>query len=65
MNEHNNLFYKLLDEFEKITGIPMLLNTSLNDNGKPIAGQPGDALSLMENSELDKLIIGNTIVKYE
>tara|TARA_Y100001938_G_C8074054_1_gene424896 strand:- start:1092 stop:2111 length:1020 start_codon:yes stop_codon:yes gene_type:complete len=65
VNEHNNLFYKLLDEFEKITGIPMLLNTSLNDNGKPIAGQPGDALSLMENSELDKLIIGNTIVKYE
>lgn len=65
VNEHHNLFYKLLDEFEKITGIPMLLNTSLNDNGKPIAGQPSDALNLMKKSNLDKLIIGNTVVKYE
>ena len=43
----------------------MLLNTSLNDNGKPIAGEPADAISLLKNSYLDKLIIGNTIAKYE
>lgn len=59
------LFYQLLDEFEKLTGLPMLLNTSLNDNGKPIAGEPADAIALLKNSSLDKLIIGNTIAKYE
>jgi len=41
----------------------MLLNTSLNDNGKPIAGKPGDAIALLKNSELDQLVIGNTTLK--
>jgi len=58
-----NLFYKLLDEFEKITGLPMLLNTSLNDNGKPIAGHPNDALNLLNNSNLDLLVVGDNIIR--
>ena len=65
VDKNHTLFYQLLDEFEKLTGLPMLLNTSLNDNGKPIAGEPADAISLLKNSYLDKLIIGNTIAKYE
>ena len=56
-------FYKLLDEFESLTGLPMLLNTSLNDNGKPMAGEPSHALNLFENSGLDILVIGNSVVK--
>ena len=56
-------FWCLINEFEKLTGLPMLLNTSLNDNGKPIAGTPGDALNLFKNSELDILVVGNEIVK--
>jgi len=56
-------FYMLLTEFEKLTGLPMLLNTSLNDNGKPIAGKPSDALDLLKHSELDSLVIGNNIIK--
>ena len=56
-------FYQLLDEFEKLTGLPMLLNTSLNDNGKPIAGKPDDAIQLLKNSELDKLIVGDEVIK--
>jgi|TARA_R100000149_G_C5876699_1_gene140607 carbamoyltransferase len=56
-------FYQLLDEFEKLTGLPMLLNTSLNDNGKPIAGKPDDAIQLLKNSELDKLIVGNEVIE--
>ena len=37
----------------------MLLNTSLNDNGKPIAGKPADALELMKNSDIDSMVIGD------
>ena len=63
VNQNKTMFYSLIKEFKKLTGIPMLLNTSLNDNGKPIAGKPEDALNLLNNSELDKLIIGDTVYK--
>ena len=52
-------YNELINEFEKITGLPMLLNTSLNDNGKPIAGKPEDALKLFENSQIDSIVIGD------
>jgi len=61
-NKHM-FFYKLLDKFQGKTGIPMLLNTSLNDNGKPIAGCPKDAMNLFKNTDLDILVIGNEIIK--
>jgi len=57
------IYYQLLEEFKNITGLPMLLNTSLNDNGKPIAGKPSDAVALLNNSEMDNLVIGNKIWK--
>jgi carbamoyltransferase len=63
VNQNKTMFYSLIKEFKKLTGIPMLLNTSLNDNGKPIAGKPEDALNLLNNSELDKLIIGDIVYK--
>ena len=56
-------YNELLSEFEKLTGLPMLLNTSLNDNGKPIAGKPEDALSLLKNSKIDLMVIGNDTYK--
>ena len=52
----------MISEFEKLTGIPMLLNTSLNNNGKPIAGVPQDAMDLFNNSEMDTLIVGNHVM---
>jgi len=63
VNKNNNYFNQLLYEFNKLTGIPMLINTSLNVNGKPIASKPIDALELFENSDIDYLIIGNEIYK--
>ena len=62
VKQSNKFFYELLDEFEKITGLPMLLNTSLNDNGKPIAGKPDDAIQLLNNSELDNVVIGDDTI---
>ena len=61
VKSQHTYFYNLIDEFENITGIPMLLNTSLNDNGKPIAGSPNDAINLLKNSNLDILVVGDNI----
>jgi carbamoyltransferase len=59
--EQNSLFYSLLDKFEQIKGIPVLLNTSLNLGGKPIAGNPSDAIELFNTTEMDVLCVGNRI----
>ena len=63
VNKSHEIFYKLLDEFHKISGIPMLINTSLNINGKPIAGKPIEALELFNNSQMNSVIIGNEVYK--
>jgi carbamoyltransferase len=54
-------YYSLIQEFENLTGIPMLLNTSLNNGGKPICGSPNEALELFNSSDLDVLVIGDII----
>ena len=54
-------YYTLLQEYEKLTGAPVLLNTSLNKGGKPIAGRIGDALGLYYESGLDSIVIGDEI----
>ena len=57
----NPIFRKLLDEFNRITGCPILLNTSLNIAGKPIAGYPETAIELLKNTSLNCAVIGNNI----
>lgn len=52
-------FYKTLKEFEKLSGYPIVLNTSFNIRGKPIVNSPNDALSMFYSSGLDCLAIGN------
>ena len=58
----NEGFYKLLKEFEKITSIPVLLNTSFNDNGEPIIETPKDAMKMFCKSQLDYLVIEDYII---
>jgi len=55
-------YYNLIDSFHRKTGIPLLLNTSLNVDGKPIAGYPEDAKTLFEKSELDMLVVGDEVM---
>jgi carbamoyltransferase len=57
----NPAFYDLISEFYKLTGIPMLLNTSLNAGGKPISGHPDWSLEILKNSEMDMICIGNKV----
>jgi len=61
--EHNEMFYKIIKEFEKITDIPLILNTSFNINGEPIVLSPDDALNTFFNSGLEHLFLGNFYVK--
>lgn len=58
----NNSFRVLLEHFYELTGCPVLLNTSLNEAGKPIAGWIRNAENLFkESSGIDVLVIGDQI----
>lgn len=60
--EDNDLWYDMIKEFYGYTGIPAVLNTSLNVQGQPICETPRDALTTFIKSGLDHLIIGNYVV---
>ena len=53
----NPLFWTLIDEFNKITGVPMVLNTSFNEN-EPIVCTPQDALNSFLRTKMDILVVG-------
>jgi len=59
--QENPLFWKLIKEFEKTTGIPILLNTSFNVMGEPIVCSPGDAVECFLKTQIDFLVMGNYI----
>jgi carbamoyltransferase len=58
----NPLFYRLISEFERRTGVPMVLNTSFNDS-EPIVCSPGDALRTFRATQIDTLILGDFVVE--
>lgn len=56
------LFRELLEKFHELTGCPVLMNTSLNVSGKPIAGYIKDVkLEFLNNKKIDMLVIGDDI----
>jgi carbamoyltransferase len=58
----NPLLHSLLDEFENITGVPVLLNTSFNVAGEPIVCTPDDAIRTFFTSGLDALFMENFLL---
>lgn len=54
----NPPYWELLREFERLTGVPALLNTSFNDAGEPLVCTPRDALRTFFSTALDDLFIG-------
>ncbi len=58
----NALFYSLIQQFDHLTGVPIVLNTSFNLNGEPIVCSPTDAVKTFFSCGLDALIIGNYVV---
>ena len=59
----NPKYYKLIKSFGKITGTPVLLNTSFNLKGEPIVNTASQALGTFYKSGLDVLVIDNFLVK--
>lgn len=59
----NPLCYRILEEFERRSGIPILLNTSFNIAGEPIVETPEDAIRAFLAMELDALVLGPYLVK--
>lgn len=58
----NPMFWGLLNAFKRITGLPVLLNTSFNINQQPIVCQPAEALATFELAKLDSLVIGHHLI---
>ncbi len=60
--EQNPRLWQLLREFEKLSGLPVLLNTSFNVRGQPIVCNPREALDTFLFANLDLLVAGNLLV---
>ena len=61
--ETNLTFYRLLEQFKKLTNFPVLVNTSFNVRGEPIVLTPEDAFRCFMGTELDVLVAGNAYMK--
>ena len=57
----NRLYWQLVNAFEQLTGVPVLLNTSFNEN-EPIVLRPEEALECFLRTRMDVLVLGQTVV---
>jgi len=57
--EANPKYHELISEFFKLTGIPLILNTSFNVHEEPIVCKPSEAFKHLESGIVDGLVIGN------
>jgi carbamoyltransferase len=60
--EANPRYYRLIEEFERQTGVPILLNTSFNEN-EPIVMTPEQAVETFQKTRMDLLVLGNLVVR--
>ena len=58
----NPRYHRLLQEFAAITGVPVVLNTSFNEN-EPIVDTPEQALDCFLRTRMDAIVVGNTIIR--
>ncbi|WDV44732.1 carbamoyltransferase C-terminal domain-containing protein [Clostridiaceae bacterium M8S5] len=63
--DDNNVYYSIIESFEKVTGVGGLLNTSFNLHGFPIVMTPEDAIEVFENSCIDMILLESTLVVKE
>jgi carbamoyltransferase len=59
----NPLYYRLIDEFGKRTGVPVIMNTSFNLRGEAIVHTPTDAIRTFFSSGMDALVLGGFLVE--
>ncbi len=58
----NPRYWELIDEFGKITGVPVVLNTSFNNNAEPIVDSVDDAIVCFLTTKLNALVIGDYLI---
>lgn len=58
----NPVYYRVIKEFEKLTGCPVIINTSFNVRGEPIVCTPEDAYRCFMRTEMDYLALGNYLL---
>jgi carbamoyltransferase len=61
--ERNPRYYRLVERFAERTGVPVLLNTSFNLRGEPIAASPADAYGTFARSGIDTLALENCLIR--
>ncbi len=60
--EQSPLYYALIEEFGKLTGVPVLVNTSFNVRGEPIVCTPEEAFNSFAHTDMDYLVLGDTLI---
>jgi carbamoyltransferase len=61
--ETNPRYHSLIRNFEGLTGVPVIMNTSFNLRGEPIVTTPDNALNTFFASGLDTLVLGSFVVR--
>jgi carbamoyltransferase len=61
----NQIYWELIDNFYQKTGVPLILNTSLNLKGEPIVNDLKDGIKMLFNSEVDFLCVNNYLIEKE
>lgn len=61
--ETNPAYWQLIDEFRQITGVPIILNTSFNNNAEPIVDSVNDAIVCFYTTKLNYLVIGDHLIR--
>jgi len=56
------LYWQVIKEFENLTGVPVVLNTSFNEN-EPIVCKPEEAIDCFLRTKMDALVIGNYLIR--
>jgi len=59
----NPLYHKLISQFHKLTGVPVIINTSMNVKGEPIVNTPEQAYNMLTKTDMDYLFLKNFMVK--
>ena len=61
--EVNSLYCRLIDEFDAVSGVPVIMNTSFNLRGEAMVHTPTDALRAFFGSGMDALVVGSFLVE--
>jgi carbamoyltransferase len=60
--DSNPLYWRLIETFRELTGVPMVLNTSFNEN-EPIVATPAQALDCFLRTRMDLLVLGPVLIR--